>query len=877
MKPPGQLSPGATSGAPPSKPAAWNKWLTQHGWVSVSSLSPTAVLTGGQAFLAPSTVQQEPDSPQDPYIVPPLTQTYPIASALAGWSSAPSNGQTEPPAAAEASVANGLQITDVDVQNCQIFMKVKGTENKDTQIALTSTSRPLPAVLTTVDHDTLLHLDLVPGAKTVLARQGNRVSAPVPVDASKCQATSTGNMSLVDGILTLPEDGGSIFLYIVPEGYKAIRVPVTPQATLKVGKVSNISAYLPNLPSTDKGHIEAWRQVGTEAVKIAEADLTSYFNESIGQGNASKLEMDLGNGTWGTIDTDDTTAQPKKFRWETSDTAIKHVLWQVLRFPLSPSNTELTPAGTLALGVAERNAATSTFTIQAADLDPTPAAGSPEANKPAANYGWAKGPTYQAAAKLVADAADADGKSLSDSPLPDVMNPDDVTDAELEQFLQSVSAGQNGRVYIRVIGLGADGSNSGYGPIGGASNLVAYDPPTEQVADSPQFRLQEASVSLGWRPNTDLQSCIRVASVPWTGRILSGGGKLTVAQPIGQELSAASLSEFYPVPGMYCPGDFGSVDPCDLACQADMFLDAAASVWDKIAAAYNGLIDGASTLMAEYNPICLGMTQFEAGEAAEACERIVKVAAAVGIAVVLEAYGLPPRLPTSGELVKIGEGKVEDIALAGLTSLGVPCEDMTVSGPAEDEARKLAAKNNITMPEEGKPVGVCEVLIHATITKVRAEAQAEMNKSIVQNTGLPNNPNIAGLTIIPEPRAWMPPAVVTVMVTVDESTIPEGTDPQSIQIHLPVVGSGNHYGSSAVVLDWRPASSDNPAQSLIEKLEESMFGSAVEYPERWSGVVAIPALRQDQIIYGTSETFTMPGSAWNIDGLPKVVGGSWPF
>ncbi|MEI2819917.1 MAG: hypothetical protein V9E81_06715 [Marmoricola sp.] len=257
------------------------------------------------------------------------------------------------------------------MQNCQIFMKVKGTENKDTQIALTSTSRPLPAVLTTVDHDTLLHLDLVPGAKTVLARQGNRVSAPVPVDASKCQATSTGNMSLVDGILTLPEDGGSIFLYIVPEGYKAIRVPVTPQATLKVGKVSNISAYLPNLPSTDKGHIEAWRQVGTEAVKIAEADLTSYFNESIGQGNASKLEMDLGNGTWGTIDTDDTAAQPKKFRWETADTSIKHVLWQVLRFPLSPSNTELTPAGTLAVGLAERNAATSTFTIQAADLDPT--------------------------------------------------------------------------------------------------------------------------------------------------------------------------------------------------------------------------------------------------------------------------------------------------------------------------------------------------------------------------------------------------------------------------------------------------------------------------------------------------------------------------
>ena len=41
--------------------------------------------------------------------------------------------------------------------------------------------------------------------------------------------------------------------------------------------------------------------------------------------------------------------------------------------------------------------------------------------------------------------------------------------------------------------------------------------------------------------------------------------------------------------------------------------------------------------------------------------------------------------------------------------------------------------------------------------------------------------------------------------------------------------------------------------------------------------LAIPALRQDQIIYGTSETFTMPGSAWNIDGLPKVVGGSWPF
>ena len=125
--------------------------------------------------------------------------------------------------------------------------------------------------------------------RSILARSGNRVSAPIGFVSAGCTGTTTGTMSLVDGILTLPEEGGNVFLYLVADGYQAVRVPVTPQATLKVGRVSNIAAYLPGVGSTTKGHIEAWRQVGSTATKFAEADVTGGFATIIGQPNACLL------------------------------------------------------------------------------------------------------------------------------------------------------------------------------------------------------------------------------------------------------------------------------------------------------------------------------------------------------------------------------------------------------------------------------------------------------------------------------------------------------------------------------------------------------------------------------------------------------------
>ncbi len=921
--PPGGNSPMTDPGTPPpTDPAAFPAWASAKGWVPASTLAPTAVLAPGLAFLdpkvlaglaagsgmpptappggpstappggpptAPTAASAAPSSAPGSggaWVLPPLAFTHPIVSYAGAWvpttgssSSTPSSQPQGSSPPSGPTVANGLTLSDVEVAGCKIFLKLSGTQNAKTDIAVTSTSRPLPAVIYTTTNDGMFNLDIPPGAKTILARSGNRVSAPIGLVSSGCTGTTTGTMSLVDGILTLPEEGGNVFLYLVADGYQAVRVPVTPQATLKVGRVSNIAAYLPGVGNTTKGHIEAWRQLGTTATKFAEADVTGGFATIIGQPNAATLEMDLGGGAWGTIDVDDTAPTPKTFRWTTASSQVQHVLWQVLRFPLSPANTELTPAGTLAVGIASRTGAPSSFTVQAKDLDPIPAPGTPGpttatggsggSTPTAPTGGWAVGPSLSAVSQLVANTPTSGGTSLSPKALSTVFGPDGeqkVSDAELEQFLQAMVAGVNGRVYIRIIGLGPDGSPSGFGPIGAASNLVAYDPPAAQVAVGPRFALANSSVSVGWRPNEDLRGCIRVTQVPWTGRLLSGKAQLTVPQPTAHPLSVASMSEFYPVPGMYCPGDFGVADDCDLWCQLNTLGDLAATIWDKVAAAYNGIIDGASSLVADYNPICLGIGSLSSGEAAQVCREITKVAAAVAIAAVLQAVGLPPALPTSDQLIKLGQGQLEEAALAGLNYIGVPCDDLTVSGFAEDKARELAAKNDFPMPDEGKPVGVCEVIIHAAIEAVRKKAEEEMTKTLVESSGLPNDPSIIGLTIIPEPRAWMPPAIITATLVVDPATIPADVDRQGLTVSIPVTGSGYHYGSGTLVLYYGPARTVN-------------LGAAGSYsqPEGWFGVIAVPALRQEPVIYGTSETFTLTGTAVDITGIPKVVGAYWPF
>ena len=923
---------------PPTDPAGFPGWAAAQGWVSASTLAPTAVLAPGLAFLdpkvlaglaagsgmppsaAPSASPSAPPSASPPppaatsaaptggpsaggaWVLPPLTVTHPIVSYAGAWvpstgssASTPSsqpNGSSPP---SGPTVANGLTLSGVTLAGCSVSVTLSGTQGATTDIAVTSTSRPLPTVITTTTSDGQFTLDIPPGAKTILARSGNRVSAPIGLGSAGCTGTTTGTMSLVDGILTLPEEGGNVFLYLVADGYQAVRVPATPQATLKVGRISNIAAYLPVVGNTTKGHLEAWRQVGSTATKFAEADVTGGFADIIGQANAATLEMDLGGGAWGTIDVDDAAPAPKTFRWTTASSQVQHVLWQVLRYPLSPANTELTPAGTLAVGIASRTGSPSSFTIQAKDLDPTPAPGTPGAATGATGAasaasatstagspgstatlpagGWAVGPSPAAVSQLVAKTTASTGTSLSPQALSTVFGPggdQTVSDAELEQFLQAMSAGANGRVYVRVIGLGPDGSPSGFGPIGAASNLVAYDPPAAAVAVGPRFALTTSSVSVGWRPNEDLRGCIRVTSVPWTGRMFSGSGKLTVPQPTALPMSVASISEFYPVPGMYCPGDFGVADDCDVWCQLNTLGDLAAAIWDKVAAAYNGIVDGASSLVAEYNPICLGIGSLSSDEAATVCREITKVAAATAIAAVLQSFGLPPSLPTSEQLVKLGQGKVEDAALAGLNALGIPCDDLTVSGIAEDKARELAASNDFPMPDEGEPVGVCEVLVHAAVQTVRDKAEEEMTKTLVESSGLPNDPSIVGLTIIPEPRAWMPPALVSATLVVDPASIPSDMDRQGLTVSVPVVGSGYHYGTSTLVLNYLPA-------GVAGTFEEAATGASGSQPERWVGVTTVPALRQESVIYGTTESFTLTGTAVDISGIPKVVSTYWPF
>ena len=859
QQPPAQSTPatGAPRKAAPL-PAAKQGLVSlakAAGWVALSSLPPTTVLTPGSrgvvalGSLSPLPTGKPGKGISIPAVTAPLT-VLPSAGPSATPSAAPAATQSAD-GSLSGTLPGGLTYTVAPSKTrvCNIEATFTGTDSSKDKVVLaySSGSRPTPREIgaSYLGGGSTVLAPLPAGSGQVYVRFKGHQSPPLPVQTSvDCVGTWEGDLTLVDGVLTLPQKGGSVFLYLTELDHDkhAIRVPALAQQTMVIpGTTADITPYLPKIPTGKHFRIEAWRPpVGNgEATMIASATLTlfdfNYYDAAsmLGAPNALTLEVRVGNG-WKTARLDDDEPHPLDFRWHSDDPTVSGVLWQVLRVPLSAGNTAADPIGLLASGGGVGKYGKGEFTLPAEALDPAQKATGDDK----LTVTWVSKPDP------VSNPSPTSPPSLSKALSP---QEPDAPVADVVQQADSITPWLGQRVFVRVIGLVGYGSSWGLSGI--ASNLVDYDPPQSGLEDRPDFELTKATVEPPTRANLDLASCIRITKLPY-----DAAGNVTVPQPAGYPLEIGAMRAFYPSPGMYCPGDFDYAG-CDISCQLGQFADLAAEAWDFIAAAYNGLIDSAAELMATLNPVCLAAGAADAEGVQSACEKITKVVAHVAIEVALAAFGLPPSLPTSQQVVAIAQGNLEDAALAALKYAGVPCDDLTLDPAEASVANAAADKAGVDLPQpgEGQEFGACQILIHVVMQKLKDGVKEAVTASALTTSGLPSFPHVVGFEAIPEPTGRQGPAVLTVFAKPIASTVPAGYDLSSLRFAIDAKSQSYWYAGTTLQM----------APALLLK-------------DTWVAVATLPNLHPlEPVTYHTDVQIDLRSNDLLVKGTPKSVVGDF--
>jgi hypothetical protein len=787
---------------------------------------------------------------------------------------------------------------------------------REVTAGLTSASRPVPVQWGSRTGDGEVALRLPVGKVSVSFYSGNRRSDPLLFDVPlSCYADVQGNAMLMDGLLILPEVGGEIFVYLGVNDNPHVRAPQVDQATIKAGKAANIAPYLPLVftpKKTEKLRLEVWRQHDNTATKFAEATITVTNDGTadliFGQANALTLEMaasgPIGSETWSTLVTGETTPQTKTLRWKDASHRVGAVVWQVLAAPLSQANTELQPLGLLSAG-ADVGKYQGTFPIPARELDPVAdpayktltASSAPGPGMPSGSQGWKSAPAPGAVSAAIQSGTT--GPILGQTITPTTKDGTAaLAPAELQQLMDKVAVGRFGRVYIRVLGVGS--FNGQLQELGVVSNLVGYDPPTLRVNGGTRFTAEAVRATVPWRPDPDLSSCVRVFKTNWTGDVKADGSwwkNPNLLVGVGEKVynDAVAASKLYPHEGTYCPGDFGFKDECGFWCQVKQLDDMLAHIWDEFAAIYNNLGSTLGEFIAEHNPICQWAADAVDSKLVEStCKAITKIAVEAVVKVLISAIGLPPSVPTSSQLREIAKGKLKELAKAGIDYIGVPCDDLQVTGTAAKALDKTLTEGGFDIPTQQDADGstmfsACDAIIDLTYDKLEAEARAAMNKSVVQQSGIPWYDNVPGFLMAPEPRAFVPPVTVWASITLDEKTAFAGmyngftrlkVDSYSIyfpggELLMSELGD-NLSGDFATLLASSDADLTNATEAFLKVKGGPTKSGSTNGKGRWFGITAITPILQDKIYFGTRAWLEVNATTEEVTGLPTKVEAKFP-
>lgn len=552
---------------------------------------------------------------------------------------------------------------------------------------------------------------------------------------------------------------------------------------------------------------------------------------------------------------------------------------------------------------------TGTFPIPANSLDPTADSKyktltSSSSSTPGSAVGsasaWKEAPPGSVTAAVQAGAS---GPVLAEgiSPISSTSKATTLPPAELQQLMDKVAVGQFGRVYVRVIGVGS--FNGQMINLGVVSNLVGYDPPKKNVNTTTKFTLESTRASIPWRPDPSLGSCVRVFQVNWEGDLNKSAGwkNIYLASPplstAKQNADAFAASKFYPAVGMYCPGDFGFKDECGFWCQVKQLDDMFAHIWDEFAAFYNNIGATIGEFIAEHNPICdWADSATDSPLVGPVCKAITKIAVEAIVKVLMSAVGLPPTVPTSTQLRQIAKAKLKELAKAGIEYVGVPCDDLELTGTAASALDSTLKKGGVNIPPQQdangqKVLSACDAIVDLTYNKIEADVRNAMNKTVVEQSGIPWFDNIPGFLMAPEPRAFIPAVTIWASIILDEKSTWLGfaqgsftllVDSYSIYFpsgQIQVQDLGNHLDGAFETLKNANDFDLNAATEAFLNTRKTASNKLSDFDGKgrfWGITSLAPIMQEKTIYYGSRAMLQVNATTEEVIGLPVRVEARFP-
>ncbi|MEZ5139633.1 MAG: hypothetical protein R2711_12965 [Acidimicrobiales bacterium] len=656
------------------------------------------------------------------------------------------------------------------------------------------------------------------GTSLYVARGATGDSPPVAVTVPPGCASAAGwrgDVSIVGGVLSLPTAASGVYLFLSTPGRPAVRVPAVPDQTFAAGIQTPIAHLLPALDGASLD-VEAWRwselpvRIGTGHLELPDgASLASV----IGEPGAVDLQLATEGGlarslTMGHAD------RELSFRWQAGLDAVGAAQWQVLAAPPGQDDLRLAPAELLATGRSDaaarserRSGRRGSFSVDTAAI----------ARRPGSTTRPGGAPGAGEATPLVVYAPPSSPRGLA---LPDPATygrtvPAGVDDEHLAAA--SIAPRPGDTVWVRVLAL-----SEGDTVVGSSPTVPIVLPVPETPETGVSFDVESLTVDPGRAPNPRWADCLAV-TVPWTGpsTLLDTGAPISAA-----DQQAAVASHLYPTSRTYCPSDFPPPDDCDAwyCTLYDAVVDGvsavgalAAQYWGLISHAYNGAIDTVVSVIAAYNPICVGLSAAEDG-AGHTCAAVAAVVTRAAITAVLASVGLPPSLPTPDQAEAIAAGDATALGVALLEEAGIPCDDLAPAPELTDAFAAAGADLGVGGAIAADPCrGVVELIVGALAEEVTASvAQARAGA-----VGLPYVA-IPGLTYLPDPRGLADPLRVAMVATVERPEV----DATGAVCHLDVRDPASQLRAGPGPYRW------NELQ-LTE--DDPLDGTG-----RWSGQITLP-------------------------------------
>jgi hypothetical protein len=562
---------------------------------------------------------------------------------------------------------------------------------------------------------------LGPGSHVITASAyddgGHAWSAPVAVELpAGCGAEHAGEVRLVDGELSGGADADAAYLYVSADGGGWQRVPDDPRVFApRTGDSFDLSPYLSDLDGQEL-ELDAWGWRGAELVHIGTGRVTVPaqldLNAIVGAGQGIWL-------SW-VDDTSDAEvlrpaaraveARELTFQWSTARSDVTRAVWQVSTSPADA--TVLEPAGLLDEG--ELDGSDGRFTLDVAPLL-----------------------------------------------------------AELSAEADSVQHLAPRTVHLRVVGYAGDR------PVGAASPplpvtigpslaeltaIVESEPRTFELdlhvtpPRAPHLSRMYCFQLVGWDPDEVDAAALERARGAGSASDLIGDLNafsyhlfLSVTSALGQDIPLCA-GACYTVGGSRI--SFGG-DACDtsnpLEQLGESVGDLVLTLWDDVIVyAFTELKAFVVETLAEFGGcnLLVGEIGGAVGDVSEAdAQRWCESAANAVVSAVMAAYGIPPSLPTSSELIEAAKGDLVALAVATAEGLGIPCDDLEDA----DEAAGLA----------GEDVPTCEELARDLLDEFQAAVDRQF-RAQAASFGIVFPP---GAIVVPHPDGQVRPAIVTVTVT----------------------------------------------------------------------------------------------------------------